>query len=138
MWSAATTIAELYTGKILFPGRTNNQMLSLQMQIKGKFPKKILRKAQLRELHFEEDFAFIDKVPDEAGNLSIKVRKIMGPTKDLYTALVPKPNMVSSQDLEKVHLLKDLMEKMLTLDPDKRPTPLQALNHPFLLKKTPA
>lgn len=26
MWSAGCTIYELYTGKILFPGKTNNQV----------------------------------------------------------------------------------------------------------------
>lgn len=29
MWSAGCTIYELYTGKILFPGKTNNQVIAM-------------------------------------------------------------------------------------------------------------
>lgn len=29
MWSAGCTIYELYTGKILFPGKTNNQVIAV-------------------------------------------------------------------------------------------------------------
>lgn len=35
MWSIGCTLYELYTGKILFPGRSNNQMLRLMMELKG-------------------------------------------------------------------------------------------------------
>lgn len=35
MWSAGCTIYELYTGKILFSGKSNNQMLKYFMDLKG-------------------------------------------------------------------------------------------------------
>lgn len=38
---------ELYAGKVLFPGPTNNDMLRLHMELKGPFPKKMLRKVRL-------------------------------------------------------------------------------------------
>ena len=38
IWSAGCTLFELYTGKILFPGRSNNQMLRLMMECRGRFP----------------------------------------------------------------------------------------------------
>ena len=38
---------ELYTGKVLFPGLTNNDMLRLHMELKGPFPKKMLRKVKI-------------------------------------------------------------------------------------------
>lgn len=44
MWSVGCCLFELYTGKVLFPGATNNDMLRLQMELKGSFPKKMLRK----------------------------------------------------------------------------------------------
>uniref|UniRef100_A0A7M4DX82 Serine/threonine-protein kinase PRP4 homolog n=1 Tax=Crocodylus porosus TaxID=8502 RepID=A0A7M4DX82_CROPO len=40
MWSVGCTLYELYTGKILFPGKTNNHMLKLAMDLKGKMPNK--------------------------------------------------------------------------------------------------
>jgi serine/threonine protein kinase len=44
MWSVGCVLYELFTGKILFPGRTNNEMLKHMMAMKGPFPKKMLRK----------------------------------------------------------------------------------------------
>lgn len=44
MWSVGCCLYELYTGKVLFPGPSNNDMLRLHMELKGPFPKKMLRK----------------------------------------------------------------------------------------------
>ena len=44
IWSVGCVIYELFTGAILFPGQTNNQMLKLMMDVKGPFPKKMLKK----------------------------------------------------------------------------------------------
>lgn len=33
MWSAGCTIYELYTGKILFPGKTNNQVNKININM---------------------------------------------------------------------------------------------------------
>ena len=41
MWSVGCTLYELYTGKILFPGKTNNHMIKLAMDLKGKMPNKV-------------------------------------------------------------------------------------------------
>ena len=58
LWSVGTTIAELYTGKILFPGKTNNEMLKLMMELKGKMSNKLLRKAKFKDQHFDDNFHF--------------------------------------------------------------------------------
>ncbi|XP_071690385.1 serine/threonine-protein kinase prp4-like isoform X2 [Rutidosis leptorrhynchoides] len=59
MWSVGCCLFELYTGKVLFPGATNNDMLRLQMELKGSFPKKMLRKGAFNELHFHQDLNFV-------------------------------------------------------------------------------
>ncbi len=59
MWSVATTLYELYTGKILFPGKNNNQMLKYMMDLKGKFSHKMIRKGQFSSQHFDEDMNFV-------------------------------------------------------------------------------
>lgn len=41
MWSVGVTLYELYTGKILFPGSSNNHMIKLAMDLKGKMPNKV-------------------------------------------------------------------------------------------------
>lgn len=47
IWSVGCCLYELYIGKVLFPGFTNNDMLRLHMELKGPFPKKMLRKVNI-------------------------------------------------------------------------------------------
>jgi serine/threonine-protein kinase PRP4 len=65
MWSVGCTVYELYTGKILFPGRTNNQMLKLIMQVRGRFTKQLLRRAQFSSQHFDDDANFVQVDTDK-------------------------------------------------------------------------
>ncbi|KAL8716255.1 MAG: hypothetical protein Q9220_000160, partial [cf. Caloplaca sp. 1 TL-2023] len=63
VWSIGCTLFELYTGKILFTGRSNNQMLRAIMECRGKFSHKILRKAEFGRQHFDDllNFRSIEK-----------------------------------------------------------------------------
>lgn len=67
MWSIGCVLYELFTGKILFPGKTNNEMLKLMMDVKGPFPKKMLKKAAFADKHFSDDlnmsFALLEEDP---------------------------------------------------------------------------
>ena len=68
MWSIGCTLYELYTGKILFTGDSNNQMLKNIMEIRGKLSAKVYRRGQLAGLHF-----------DDAGNFQSAERdKVLG------------------------------------------------------------
>jgi serine/threonine protein kinase len=58
MWSVGCTLYELYTGKILFPGRSNNQMLLLMMELKGRFNSKMIKKAKFGDMYFDDLGAF--------------------------------------------------------------------------------
>lgn len=93
MWSVGCTLYELYTGKILFPGKTNNHMLKLAMDLKGKLPNKVrinqilgiktkytkkikyfmmslqmIRKGLFKDQHFDQNLNFlyteVDKVTE--------------------------------------------------------------------------
>ncbi|KAL8719099.1 MAG: hypothetical protein Q9225_003858 [Loekoesia sp. 1 TL-2023] len=63
VWSIGCTLFELYTGKILFTGRSNNQMLRSIMECRGKFGHKMLRKAEFGRQHFDDllNFRSIEK-----------------------------------------------------------------------------
>ncbi len=69
MWSVACTVYELYSGKILFPGKSNNEMLKLMMEVKGKIPNRVARKGMLKDRHFDSSFNFlyaqVDKVTEK-------------------------------------------------------------------------
>ena len=55
IWSVGCVIYELFTSKILFPGKSNNERLRHFMDVKGPFPKKMVRRGQFHEKHFESD-----------------------------------------------------------------------------------
>ena len=66
LWSVGCTIYELYTGRILFAGQSNNDMLKHMMDLKGKMPNKMIRKGMFKDQHFDSAYNFmyheVDKV----------------------------------------------------------------------------
>ena len=69
LWSVACTVYELYTGRILFPGKSNNEMLKLMMDLKGKMPNRMVRRGLFKEKHFDSQYNFlyfqVDKVTEK-------------------------------------------------------------------------
>nr|NP_001286884.1 Pre-mRNA processing factor 4 kinase, isoform C [Drosophila melanogaster]AHN57909.1 Pre-mRNA processing factor 4 kinase, isoform C [Drosophila melanogaster] len=134
-WSAGCTIYELYTGKILFSGKSNNQMLKFFMDVKGKIPNRIIRKGQFREQHFDQSCNFlyheIDKLTERE---KIVVMPVVKPSRSLQQELIADQNLPDDQH-RKVTQLKDLLENMFALDPAKRISLNQALVHPFIQEK---
>ena len=65
MWSIGCTLYELYTGKILFTGDSNNQMLKSIMEIRGKMPPKTYRKGELAAMHFDDKGNFVSVERDK-------------------------------------------------------------------------
>lgn len=59
MWSTACTIYELSTGKIMFSGKSNNEMLKYFMELKGKIPNKIIKKGHFKDQHFDANCNFM-------------------------------------------------------------------------------
>lgn len=65
MWSIGCTLYELYTGKILFTGDSNNQMLRAIIEIRGKMSPKLYRRGSLWTMHFDEMGNFISQERDK-------------------------------------------------------------------------
>lgn len=65
MWSIGCTLYELYTGKILFTGDSNNQMLKAIMEIRGRLTPKLFRRGQLSAAHFDEQGQFVSVERDK-------------------------------------------------------------------------
>uniref|UniRef100_A0A671RI89 Serine/threonine-protein kinase PRP4 homolog n=1 Tax=Sinocyclocheilus anshuiensis TaxID=1608454 RepID=A0A671RI89_9TELE len=135
MWSVGCTLYELYTGKILFPGKTNNHMLKLAMDLKGKLPNKMIRKGLFKDQHFDQNLNFlyteVDKVTERE---KITVMSTINPAKDLSMDMVGRQVLPEDQR-KKVVQLKDLLDQILMLDPAKRITINQALQHPFIQER---
>ncbi|KAG0371605.1 U4/U6 small nuclear ribonucleoprotein prp4 [Mortierella sp. AD032] len=133
MWSIGCTLYELFTGKILFSGRSNNQMLKHMMDLKGPFPKKMIRKGEFNQNHFDEDCNFlsveIEKVTQKDVLRTIQIAK---PTKDLKARLMPYTNQMAPADVIQVNHFIQLLDRCLNLNPEQRITPQEALAHPFI------
>ncbi|PSR88263.1 Serine/threonine-protein kinase [Actinidia chinensis var. chinensis] len=131
IWSVGCCLFELYTGKVLFPGATNNDMLRLHMELKGPFPKKMLRKGAFMEQHFDHDLNFLATEEDPVTKKTIKRLIPSIKPKDIGAIVTSSPG----EDLKMLANFRDLLEKVFVLDPDKRITVSQALSHPFITGK---
>ncbi|KAG0227675.1 U4/U6 small nuclear ribonucleoprotein prp4 [Mortierella sp. GBA43] len=133
MWSIGCTLYELFTGKILFSGRSNNQMLKHMMDLKGPFSKKMIRKGQFYLNHFDEDCNFlsveVDKVTQKDVVRTIQYTK---PTKDLKTRLMQYTANMSPADVVQLNHFINLLERCLHLNPEHRISPQEALQHAFI------
>lgn len=131
MWGVGCVVYELFTGHILFPGKTNNEMLKLMMDVKGAFPRKMLRRAEFAFRHFESDALMSFTLVEEDPVTRRPTRRVIpNPTvrKDVAALLAGQ----APDQRAKLAQLVDLLERMLALDPDKRITPREALRHPFI------
>ena len=68
MWSIGCTLYELYTGKILFAGDSNNQMLKAIMEVRGRLTPKLFKRGQLSAQHFDEAGQFVSVERDKVLN----------------------------------------------------------------------
>ncbi|KAK1374575.1 Protein kinase domain-containing protein [Heracleum sosnowskyi] len=85
IWSVGCCLYELYTGKVLFPGPSNNDMLRLHMELKGPFPKKMIRKGAFTDQHFDQDMNFLATEEDPVTKKAIKRLILNIKPKDIST-----------------------------------------------------
>ena len=136
LWSVGVCLYELFTGHVMFPGRSNNEMLKLMMALKGRFPNKMVKLHQRQydamkmEAHFDPDSKFRCTETDPLTQKpTTRLMDITGPTRDLLQAL--RSSKAGSDDGKLVSHLADLLDKCITLDPTKRMTVADVLKHQF-------
>ncbi|KAK6042666.1 hypothetical protein COOONC_19829, partial [Cooperia oncophora] len=134
LWSIAVTIYEVYTGKIMFPGKSNNHMLKLFTEVKGKYPNKLVRRAQFRDQHFDANcnllYHEVDKVTqrDKLTNFLVTVLSNIRITRNLELELLGEQDL-DRDGISQVHSFRSLLEQMLILEPAKRITCGEAIKH---------
>ncbi|KAL9096667.1 MAG: hypothetical protein Q9165_001155 [Trypethelium subeluteriae] len=146
MWSIGCTLFELFTCRILFSGRHNNAMLRSMMECRGRFPQKLLKRAS--EAHYANnglvEFPFNDMLDQfysrEEEKLTgremgkwIPVTRLAERGRDLKSRIFAAVDVkkLKPSEHKELELLHDLLDKCLQLNPDKRLTPDQALQHAF-------
>ena len=138
MWSIGCTLFELFTGKILFTGRNNNQMLRSIMECRGKFSHKVLRKAQFAPLHFDDLLNFRSLEKDKlTGKDVLRMLTFSKPIRDLRARVMGAGGGKGAGEAEarELNLFLELLDKCLALNPERRITPIEALKHPFILRQ---
>ena len=133
MWSIGCTLYEVYSGKILFPGKTNNHMLLLMQELKGKFSSKQIRKGRFARMHFDEQNHFMSREKDKSTGAEVMRKVTTFNAADLRARMLPTNAVktMTTADFRLTTSFVDLLNRILDLDPARRLTPNQALQHPF-------
>ncbi|CAH2235017.1 serine/threonine-protein kinase PRP4 homolog [Pararge aegeria] len=132
VWSAACTIYEMATGRILFTGSSNNRMLKCFMDLKGKIPSRILKKGKFKDQHFNYNNNFLlHKIDEFTGREKVVEVTNITVSRDIGKDL--KKSFKNANITEKrITDLKDLLDKMLVLDGNQRLSSTDCLKHPFI------
>lgn len=138
MWSIGCTLFELYTGRILFAGADNNQMLRAIQECRGKFPIRMLKQSSLADKHFDVQGTFLSQ-EREKGSGRVVVRPVVFPAKiaqgkDLRSRLSGNVKGLSGEEMKEHAEFVELMERCLQLDPAKRISPGEALRCGFIAR----
>ncbi|KAJ8598842.1 hypothetical protein CTAYLR_008544 [Chrysophaeum taylorii] len=141
LWSVATCLFELYAGRVMFVGVNNNQMLAKMMDLKGRFPVKML-KAHVRvyrdllvlDPHFQDldgTFKFQQRTVDERTNEArLTFVDILKPKTTISQLFLAKK--AGADDHKAVLDLADLLEQCSALNPDNRPLISDCIKHRFI------
>ncbi|CAO2201428.1 unnamed protein product [Urochloa humidicola] len=131
MWSVGCCLYELCTGKVLFPGKSNNEMLRLHMEMKGPFPKKMLTKGAFTMQHFDKGLNFHATDKDPVTNKIVRRLILNVKPKGIGSYI----SNIAGEDPKTLSSFKNLLDKIFALEPAKRLTVEEALLHPFITGK---
>ncbi|XP_035244165.1 homeodomain-interacting protein kinase 1-like isoform X2 [Anguilla anguilla] len=144
MWSLGCVIAELFLGWPLYPGASEYDQIRYISQTQG-LPAEYLLSAGTktsRFFHRGPDASYplwrLKTPAEHEGEMGIKSKEAR---KYIFNCLDDMMQVNMSTNLEGTDMLAekadrrefiDLLKKMLTLDADKRITPIKTLAHPFV------
>ncbi|ELP86891.1 serine/threonine protein kinase ppk15, putative [Entamoeba invadens IP1] len=152
MWSFGCMAAELFVGIPIFPGNSEYNMLYKWINFLGYPPKKLLDAGKKTEKYFRRKRPAEMKDNDDVWIL--KTKREFESDNDVYTEpnreyfayksledIAMKVNFrVSAEDeprkIEMRRAFLDFIQKCLRYDPESRMRPDQALQHPFITKKS--
>jgi serine/threonine-protein kinase PRP4 len=139
MFSFGACLYEFATGKILLRSKDNNDHLKLLLEIKGIFPKKFLTQGAFAHEHFDPNGRFLEHVKDIATGKDIARALLFNkPTRNITEEILDSFSDCNATERELVSHLADLVHKCLTILPEQRITPEEALQHPFFAKSAAA
>ncbi|XP_069759109.1 homeodomain-interacting protein kinase 3a isoform X2 [Narcine bancroftii] len=142
MWSLGCVIAELFLGWPLYPGALEYDQIRYISQTQGLPGDHLLNIGTKTTRFFSRDTTYSEwkmKTPEEheteTGMKSKEARKyIFSCLDDIAHVNVAMDLEGSDLQVEKADRMEfvSLLKKMLLIDPEKRITPVEAMNHPFV------
>ena len=150
IWSLGCVVAELYTNEVTFQNDSELSMLSRIEAICGPFPRHMIDKGRNCHRIFTDSGLIYEKLlssddVDEEDS-SHGSSSSENTEKFFFRVYQPKTTTIAarlgfdedlldqplSDDDENRALFIDFVRKLLTIDPDKRPTAAEALDHPWI------
>ncbi|XP_065814009.1 homeodomain-interacting protein kinase 1-like [Labrus bergylta] len=136
MWSLGCITAELFLGHVLYPGRCEYDMLRQMVQTQGQLPRQVLNNGVKTRCFFKQKKKgrrWRLKTPLEYGDTSYYETRFysLDDLKKVRPAchLSDEDTMAETEDQD---IFVDLLKQMLQLDMNKRITPDQLLEDPFI------
>ena len=118
VWSAGLIIVELLTGKPVFPGKNELDMLNLMVDMLGPIPRSMIKRCRKKGHFFTENGTLKAACSLKSKKKEVSIPILLGPDES--------PQLV------------DFLEKCITWNPRSRITALEALDHPWLQQKFPS
>ncbi|KAH7400862.1 kinase-like domain-containing protein [Phaeosphaeria sp. MPI-PUGE-AT-0046c] len=138
MWAVGCTIYELWTGKILFTGRSNNQMVKAFMDCLGWPSEKLLKKGLANYVlaHFEigSSLKFISREVDQQNQITVrKIEQQRKINRDMKIRVhdAARGMAADTPTVADLNDLSDLLTACLHMNVEKRLSPKEAINHKF-------
>lgn len=123
IWSVGAVVAELYTGYVLFQNDSVQTMLSRITGIMGDFPEHVIQEGRDASKYFTASNIVYER--DDNGQYHLVFPKRTTLESRLHC---PRPDVCTKDEA----LFVDFVRSTLCLDPRKRPTAYEALQHPWL------
>lgn len=140
IWSLGCIVAELYTGYVLFQNESVVGLLARVLGIIGPIPEHMVKEGKLVSNFFTKEGILFQ----EAGGVDMHSQNVSESTKRRhrkkmekegakYNLLIPKKTNLKAR-LNNVEdpLFVDFLRGLLQIDPEKRLSAKEALNHPWL------
>eukprot|EP00922_Rhytidocystis_sp_ex-Travisia-forbesii_P033653 GHVS01049981.1.p1 GENE.GHVS01049981.1~~GHVS01049981.1.p1 ORF type:complete len:952 (+),score=208.61 GHVS01049981.1:86-2941(+) len=128
MWSLGCVLAELWTGYVLFQNESAQSLLARIVGIVGHIPYYMVRKASQTPNLFTQDAQLFQVLHSGANE------EKGGRRGRRFRLLLPKKSSLEQRMRTKDHTFVGFLECLLQIDPCKRPTAHQALQHEWFAR----